>query len=97
MAVQHISINRSSPHGDKLFQGLVGLEAALTILKDEAACMPFMVDGNDYTYLEAQFGLTAGKGQTAKAELDSMLSRLTTNASVENVAASIQQVFNFFA
>lgn len=101
MAVQHISINRSAPHGDALYQGLVGLEAALTRLKDEVGAMPFMVDmtpdPDDYSYLEAQFGFPTGKGATAKAELESMLGKLTTDASVSNVASSMQQVFNFFA
>lgn len=97
MAYQHISINVNSPHGQKLRLGLDYLEQALTILKDEVGAMPFMVDGSNYAHLEQQFGLEAGKGSTAKAELESMLAKLTTDAQVTNVAASMQQVFNFFA
>jgi hypothetical protein len=97
VAVQHIAIDETKPHGRKLRRGLDMLEEALTILNDEANAMPFMVDAGNYAHLEAQFGLTAGKGVTAKAELESMLAKLNTNDQVTNVNAAIQQVFNFFA
>ena len=99
MAVAHISITHSAaaPHARPLRKGLDLFEEALTILKDEVAAMPGMVDGSDYTYLETQFGLPSGKGQSAKGELESVLGKLTTDASVTNVAAAIQQLLNTFA
>lgn len=101
MAVQHISINTGTIHGRALREALDHLELGLTKLKDEVAAMPFMVDTDpnpdDYTYLETQFGLAAGDGAVAKAELESMLGKLTTDNSVTGVASAIQQVFNFFA
>ncbi len=97
MPVTHISIDLAKRHGQSLRKGLDLLEEALTILNDEVAAMPSMVDGSDYTYLEDQFGFPEGKGQTAKAELESLLGKFNTNDSVSNVKAATQQVLNYFA
>lgn len=97
MPVTHISINTSAPLGHKLRLALDYLESARDSLRDIVASMPGMVDGSDYSYLEAQFGLQAGKGTTAKAELEALMGKLDTDASVTNVKAAMQQVFNYFA
>ena len=97
MAFSHIAINRGSALGGELYSAINSLQAALAKLNELTSAMPAMVDGSDYTHLETQFGFDGGKGQTAKAELESMLAKLNTNDSVSNVNAAMAQVFNYFA
>lgn len=97
MAVTHIPINVSSPKGHQLRLGLDYLEQAIVILRDVTASMPGMVDGGNYSHLETQYGLPTGKGETAKAELETLMAKIDTDNAVSNVKATLQQVFNYFA
>jgi hypothetical protein len=113
MAYAHISIDTSKRHGGRLRAALDQLEAALSLLNEEVAAMPFMLNGADYTHLEEQFGFEAGKGQEAKPELESALLRLNSdtwkvpdgevvsaggNSTVTtNTHAALVRMFNKFA
>lgn len=97
MSYQHISIDTTKRHGQRLRQGLDMIEQGLAMTNEEVNAMPFMLDGSDYTHLESEFGFEAGKGQTAKAELESMMGKLNSDLEQTNIHAAMQQVFNFFA
>ena len=97
MAYQHISIQQGSPLGGQLYNAISQLESSKAKLNELVNAMPYMVDGSDYSHLEVQFGFETGKGETAKAELESMLAKINTDDSVTNVNAAMLQVFNFFA
>jgi hypothetical protein len=95
MAAGAIPINRSVPEGAELYDAIRQLRGAIRRLTDIQASMVQQIDTapnpDDYSLLETHFGLDAGLGDDAKAELDSMLSKLTTDASVSFVAAAIAQ------
>lgn len=97
MSVNHISIDERKPHGRQLRRGLSLLREALAVLRAEAGAMTVMVDGSDYVYLEDQFGFPAGKGQSAKGELESTLAKFNTDADVTNVKAATDQLLNFLS
>lgn len=62
-------------------------------LRELTAVGNTMIDGSDYSMLEAQFRCQAGAGQTLIGEMNSVLSKLDTDASVTNVLAAIDQLF----
>lgn len=97
MAVQHISIEKSSSLGAQLYTAIDQLQASLAKINELRLAMPYMVDGSDYTHLETQFGLATGRGSLAKAEIDSLMAKLNSNAQTTDVNAALQQVFNYFA
>lgn len=103
MQIQHISINRGSALGGRLYSAVDKLQSALVELNELKDCMPYMVDGEPegedtgFEYLETQFGLQVGKGALAKGEIESLMAKLNTNASVSDVQAALTQVFNYFA
>jgi len=97
MAVQHIAINKSAALGSRLYSAIDRLQSAIAELNELKNAMPYMVDNGDHSHLEVQFGLNTGQGELAKGELESMLAKLNTNASVTDVNAAMQQVFNYFA
>lgn len=97
MAYQHISINRASSLGGRLYNAIDQLQSSLAALNELKDAMPFMVDGADYSHLESEFGFQTGKGQLAKAEIDSLMAKLNTDAQVTAVNAAMKQVFNYFA
>ncbi len=51
-----------------------------------------MIDGSDYTALESEYGVAAGKGDDLFNELDSLLSKVNTNDSVSNTKAAVDQM-----
>lgn len=97
MAVQHISIQKGSSLGGQLYNAVDSLQASLAKINELMAAMPYMVDGSDYSHLETQFGFETGKGQLAKAEIESLMGKLNSNAQTQDVNAALQQVFNYFA
>lgn len=97
MAVQHISIQKGSSLGGRLYSAIDRLQSSLAELNELKDSMPYMVDGSDYSHLETQFGFETGKGQLAKAEIDSLMGKLNSNAQTQDVNAALQQVFNYFA
>ena len=95
MAAGAIPINRSVPEGSELYDAIRQLRSSIRRLTDIQASMVQLTDTtpdpDDYSLLEEHFGLDAGLGDDAKAELDSLIGKLTTDASVTFVAAAIAQ------
>lgn len=64
MAVQYISIDSTKRLGSELRQAInygTAFDQQVVKLKE---VMETMIDGTDYTRLETEFGLAAGKGET---------------------------------
>jgi hypothetical protein len=62
MANNYIAINQSSKLGAQLVNATSQVAYALDALRIMKKTMMNMTDAVDFTVLEAQFGLTAGKG-----------------------------------
>jgi hypothetical protein len=90
MAQNHISINTAATAfaADlaQALRGLVSAQEKLTFLK---AKMDQMIAGADYTMLESNFGLAAGKGQST---YNLVAGALTTLASDTNLSQLISWV-----
>ena len=98
MAVQHIPVDTSKRLGVKLRRCVDLGREFRDLLREVSADMSVMVDGSDYSHLEAQFGIPAGKGQTAKGEIDALLGKLeNTNSDLGNLQEALTQVFTFFS
>lgn len=101
MADNHYSFNAGTPHGSKLRQALTKLEQGLEELIDERDAMALMIDGDGTQAAHfageasTEFGFenTGADAKAAFAEIDSALSKVTTNASVSNVNAALLQLF----
>lgn len=71
-----------------LLRQLKDVVAKLAMHRD---MMIHMHDGSDYSSLESEYGAPAGKGDDIFAELDSLLSKVNTDNSVDFVKAAIDQ------
>jgi len=65
MASNHIAIDVSKRLGVRLRRGVDQAREALTTLTETKDVMEEMIDMADYSVVEAQYGLPAGKGQSA--------------------------------
>ena len=85
-----------TPHGLGLKQGVRQLQTGISQLLGLQAIMVQAIDTapnpDDYTAMETAFGLQAGAGAGVKAELDSLLAKFTTDASVTEVLAARNQI-----
>ena len=99
MAAKYIPVV-STEHGNALKLALKQLAQARSSLLAMQGIMTQAIDTtpdpDDYTLLETTFGLPAGQGAAAKAELDSVVSKITVDSSVTNVAAAITQAAAIF-
>lgn len=102
MAVTHIVFNASPSWGAMLRQSLRDLENGLDGLNDTIACMSRMIDGDGsseahFTYMVNRYGFTTNaEAKAAFEELNSLASKLNTNASVTDVNAALLQAFSKF-
>lgn len=102
MAVQHIQFNDQLPHGRMLRRALDQLEEAIAKLEDLISTVTLMIDGDGsqashFTYVTSKFGFA--DNATAKAawdELNSLMFKLTTNSSITDMYAALNQAFNKF-
>lgn len=62
------------------------------LLRELTAIGNTMIDGADYTMLEAQFRCQAGAGSTLIGEMNSVLGKIDTDSSVTNVKTAIDQL-----
>lgn len=65
MAANHITVDQTRRLGNRLRRGVDLAREVLTILSETKAIMEAQIDGTDYSQVELQYGLPAGKGQTA--------------------------------
>jgi hypothetical protein len=98
MAVNHISFDDQTTHGRTLRRGLQQLEEGIENLVDTREALIQMRDGDGssaahYAYATPKLGTTSdAQTQALFNELDSALSKLTTDAQVEFVASAINQL-----
>ena len=91
MAFAHIRINPASPRGGTLVNRLRTLQRTVRELQDDVLSMDFMIDAGDHARLESEYGCDSTMGDELKNEVASLVAKLTTDASVTNVAAAINQ------
>lgn len=102
MAIAHINFNQGTQHGLLLKNGLQKLEDSLGELNEIKGTMQLMIDGDGslaahFTYMTGKFGFTDDAGaKAAWDELNSLLFKLNTDSSVDNVHAALVQAFNKF-
>lgn len=98
MAVGHFAFDRNLPHGQKLNRALNLLEDGLDTLNEVFEIMNQMKDGGAITsYLQQKFGFPdVTTAEAAYNELNSLQSKLNTNASVTDVNAAMIQCFRKF-
>ena len=100
MAMTHIQFNDQLQHGRYLRRAIQMIEEGRETLVKTKDVMQTMIDGDgtdaaQFTEVTARFGFT--NNATAKAgwdELNSALSKITTDASVTNVQAALLQLFS---
>lgn len=98
MAVAHIAFNDQTQHGRLLRQFLNGLETSLDTGNDVLDVMAKMLDGNGsdashFAYFVSKFGFaTTADAKAAFDELNSIMFKLNTDASVTSVNAAMKQV-----
>jgi hypothetical protein len=102
MAVAHINFNSGTQHGALLRSGLQRLEDAFHDLNELKSTMALMIDGDGsqaahFPYMTQKFSFDNDAGaKAAWEELNSLLFKLNTDASVSSVNAALLQAFNKF-
>lgn len=102
MAVTHIQFNQGTQHGALLRSGLTLLEDGLDRLNDLKATLQLMIDGDGssaahFAYMQERLGFSDNAAaKAAWDELNSLLFKLSTNSSVDNVNAALVQAFAKF-
>ena len=91
MAFAHIRINTASPKGGSLVNRLRTLQRTVRELQDDVIAMDYMIDNADYARLESEYGTDSTMGDELKNEVASLVAKLTTDASVTDVATAINQ------
>ena len=91
MPTSYIPINTGKPLGASLYQGIRMIQEGINMLLLCQRIAGMQIDGADHTLFEQEFGLQPGQGDDAKGELDSMLSKFTTDAAVTAVLAARNQ------
>jgi hypothetical protein len=92
VASNYIPIASTTELGNAVKSAVRQVRGGIAILVALQATMVQAIDVANYAALETAFGLQAGDGTRLKAELDSMLSKVTTDASVTFVKAAIDQM-----
>jgi hypothetical protein len=102
MALTHIGFDKTTPHGNLLYNHLNKMEQAFDGLNDIRGTMELMIDGDGsdashFTYMTAKFGFESNAvAKSAFEELSSVLGKLNTDAEVTFVNAAMLQVFAKF-
>lgn len=65
MAANHVPIDTGKRLGTRLRRSVDLARELLGLLAEAKAVMEAQIDGSDYAAVEVQYGLPAGKGQTA--------------------------------
>lgn len=103
MAATFVDFDANTPVGRKIARGLQMLRESRDVIRDALGMMNELSDGNrntagDFDLLAVEGAYQAGDYGTANAaalasyqELNSLYAKLSTDASVSNVAAAITQ------
>lgn len=102
MAATNITFNRTLHHGQDLSRYLNDLDRVNNANGRLLAVMQHMIDGDGsdaahFTEVTARYGFASNaKAKEAWDELNSLIAKLTTNGSVTNVQAAINQLLAKF-
>ena len=97
MAVAHISYNRETQYGRMIASAMTQIDEGRTGLIDLLGILAKMIDGDpsvaaNYSYMVTKCGFTDNAGAMAGYnELNSLMLKLTSNASQIDVANAITQ------
>jgi len=99
MTIQHLYFSPQTEYGAKLRSALSTMESGFRALVDIRDCMTVMIDGDgssatQFTEVQQRFGFVdTTVAKAAWDELNSVLAKLQTDASVTSVNAALLQVF----
>ena len=93
----HTNISPSSPLGGQLKNALNGARQNIDELYFHKNVMGELAPASDYAALEAAYGIAPGEGAIAKAEIDSAIGKLDTDAQVTGVKSALAAVFKRLA
>lgn len=99
MATTNIYFSSDTHYGRMLRTGLNNLENGYEIFNDALANMTHMIDGDGtsathFTEVTTRYGfLNNDHAKAAWDELNSLMAKLNTDASVSNVNAALLQIF----
>ena len=102
MATTNFYIDTSKPHGAQLRSHLNALERGFDGLNDVLANIPHMIDGDGsdsahFSEVTTRYGFVDNdRSKAAWEELQSVMAKLNTDASVSSVNAAILQAFAKF-
>ena len=102
MAVLHLSFNRSLAHGSMLGNALNQFENGYDRLNEQLSAMALMIDGDGsspthFPYFTQKYGFEDDvHSQAAWNELNSLMAKLNTDASVTSVKSALEQAFAKF-
>lgn len=102
MAISYLHFDDQKQHGRMLRRGLQMLEESRDLLVDTLATMTRMVDGDGsdaahFAEVVTRFGFTSNaNAKAAWDELNSVLAKITTDGSVSNTHAALEQAFAKF-
>jgi hypothetical protein len=102
MAVAHILYDKNSHYGAMFRTAIISLEKGYEDLNDLLATLATMLDGDGtqaahFDYITARFGFESNVlAKAAWDELNSVMFKLNTDASVSSVNAALRQFFNKF-
>ena len=93
MATQYLPLDQTKPLGAALFQGVRQLQEGIAqLVAIQQTMVQMLTPSNDTTVIDAAFCVNSGDGAQVKGELDSLLGKLTTDASVDHVLAARNQM-----
>lgn len=102
MTVSHIAFDQNTEYGTQLRVALNSLEKGKKDLNDLLSVMATMLDGDGsspshFDYFVPRFGFLTNVGaQAAYNELQALMFKLSTDASVDHVDAAMTQAFSKF-
>jgi hypothetical protein len=81
VAANYITVSLDERLGGRIRDIVDMLASRRSMLRDLKAALETMVDGSDYSMIEAELGLPAGKGQTVYNLVSGALSELDADTS----------------
>ena len=89
MAINNITVNRSFILGSQLASLVESQNNIIATMRKIKSQMDNMTNASDWTVIEAQFGIPAGKGQTVYNLIAGALSELDADTSLSNLTSWI--------
>ena len=92
MAIDFIPYGVATPRQSELRNLIKQAKQVRDALVTQRDMMSHMNDGANWTALESEYGIAAGSGDDAFAELDSYLAKVNSDASISAVKTALDQL-----